>query len=247
MKLLSVNSLCGGNGATTVVANLASAMELLGCRTLSVDLNIANALMLHYGIDPHFAGGWAASLVAGGQLGEAVWQSDDGRRVLPLGALSGEVLPQLEVKGRGAALTLFGKALAGIDVLIVDAPSGAPALWNDALGQIAGEALSASALHLQVLGADPRSYAALHRLPLSPDSVLLINGHQPERAVFADMALAIHYEFDGRIAPVALSNDMAAPEAAACQQSVLQYAPAGQLTADFRALALWCRARVGLA
>lgn len=244
MKIVAVNSLCGGAGATTVVANLAHALELLGCRTLGVDLNPANLLALQYGVAPFEEGGWARSLFAGKRIGDAVWLSEDGRRVLPFGQLPGGGLAGLDGVDTDIVLWLRGRDIADIDVLIVDAPSGMPDSASPMLQSLAETARSAAAMNITVLAAEPRSYALLSRNLPASESKLLLNRYRPEGELESDIAAALRYEFDGAMVPVLLSEDTSGPEAAACQRSVISHAPASQLAADFRALGVWCRGQL---
>ena len=244
MKIVAVNSLCGGAGATTVVANLSHALELLGCRTLCIDLNPANLLALQFGIDPLHRGGWAASVVAGERIGDAVWQSDDGRRILPFGQLSREDLTNLDGSDADIVARICRQDIADIDTVILDGPSGLPEHFPASLQRVAEAATNAAVLRIWVIAADPRSYATLHRnLPASGD-VQLLNRYRPECMIDSDIATVLRYEFDGGMVPVVLPEDASAPEAAACQRSVISHAPASQLAADFRALGVWCRSQL---
>lgn len=242
MKCVLVSGLSGGVGGTTVAANLAAALQSMGQATCCVDLDSANVLGLHFGVDPLAMDGWAARLAANGSPGDAAFMAADGRRVLPFGG-DAEAEPDAIlalVEGLARSPELNGQCRW----LIVDVPyrlgSRAPALLQ-ALGQF-------SDFELRVVDTSPSIYARLRRpggdrlLPAS--AALLVNRVAPELKLASDMLLVYKHEYRQQMVPLHIHQDPSLPESLACLNAVMAYSPFSQAAADFRSLAIWLSAEL---
>ncbi|USA42929.1 cellulose biosynthesis protein BcsQ [Spongiibacter taiwanensis] len=243
MKCVLVSGLSGGAGATTVAANLAAALQSMGQPSFSVDLDPANILGLHYGLEPLAEDGWAARMAAGEAVGEGVFRSADGRLVLPYGYAekpfdSSAVLTLAKNLVRSEAVT------SQCDWLIIDLP-----FRNASNNPTLLEGLRALAdFELRVADTNPATYIRLRRRESSPflaePAALLINNFAPERKLCNDMLLTYKHEYGEQLAPLHIHRDPALPESLACLKAVMAYSPFTQAAADFRSLAIWVSAEL---
>lgn len=243
MKRVLVSGLSGGVGTTTVAANLAAALQTMGQPSLSVDLDPANILGLHFGVEPLARDGWASRLVAEDCAGQGVFRSADGRLVLPYGYAekpfdSSAILSLLESLARATAVT------SRCEWLIVDLPFR-NAMSNPTLLQGLRTLVD---MELRVVDTNPATYVRLRREGgdrlLAGSAALLVNDFAPELKLCNDMLLTYKHEYREQLAPLHIHRDPSLPESLACLKSVVSYSPFTQAAADFRSLAIWLSAEL---
>lgn len=64
MKRIVIVGLKGGVGATTIAANLTSALNSIDQTAHAVDLTRGNQMRLHFGMNPNDGDGWALKVLA---------------------------------------------------------------------------------------------------------------------------------------------------------------------------------------
>lgn len=155
MPVISVASPKGGTGKTTLLANLAQAVQVLGYEVIALELDPQNALRVHFGFSLQDEGGLAAAFT------QEDWSvllrvASCGVRVLPFGnstsAQRAEFDRCLARPGFLAARLASLLRVPGV-LVFVDVPSG----YSAALPALARLAQ----LRLTSLQADPGSIAML--------------------------------------------------------------------------------------
>ena len=96
MTVITVISMKGGVGKTTVTSNLSATLAKLGKRVLVVDLDPQNALRLHCGIPVNETAGIARSTLKGVTWKGLDFRGPNGIQVLPFGVLSEEECIEIE-------------------------------------------------------------------------------------------------------------------------------------------------------
>lgn len=239
MYSLLLSGAHGGVGTTTTTANLAAALQVQGFKTLSLDLNCDNALGAHFGVHVTELGGWARAALDGEDSRNSIFESHDGRCVLPFGHVAQQ--PDLILRRmlnekpsivRELIADLSGE---GFDYLLIDAPA---TLNRSHLG-IGG----VGDLELLVCGPEIQSYSLLKRRRdevLHSKAHVIMNCVQPEVPLFGDLAVLIREQFAQNTVPTAIHQDYSVPDSLAYFESVIAAAPDSQSAKDFHALALWC-------
>jgi cellulose synthase operon protein YhjQ len=247
MTVISVVSMKGGVGKTSITANLATALasKLSAERISAIDLDPQNALHWHFGFVQHELPGLCSATVLGGQLAEIGLVNHFGIGCMPYGVATEPERLEFEsiLKNHPDWLRLqIAKAFPRDDqIVLIDTPPG-PSVYLS-------QAFACSDLVVIVLIADGASYATVpametfleEMIPLNPylKTLYVINQLDESDQLGNDIFALLRHRLKDRISPLNISADEAVREALALQQSVLQYDPNGQANQDFLNLALW--------
>lgn len=247
MKVVSIVSMKGGVGKTSLAANLACALaDKLGPhRVAALDLDSQNALQWHFGLADHEAPGVCQQAVKGNSLGDIAFQSESQVVCFPYGhadepdrlAFESQLTQQSDWLKR----QLDSLGLANNALVLIDTPPGpSPYLL---------QAIACSDLAIIVLLPDAASYATVpametyldEMIPINPNlqSAYVLNQLDESDSLGSDMTRTLRQHLGERLAPVLINSDEAVREALALQQSVLAYDPHGQASHDVKALADW--------
>lgn len=249
MPLLCLTSPKGGVGRTTLAATIGVALRRLGRRVLAVDLDRQNALRLNFEL-PEELRGIARELGGGRGWEELAIETPAGIHLIPFGEASASDALRLQAQVAQDPEWLrqrLAPFLAQPDlVVVVDMPV-APSPFNVALDPLAD-------LHLLVLLADAMSLALLPRLQQGdylfgggdrlPQLGYVLNQVDPRKQLCRDV-LALSRDILGDALYGMIHQDEAVAEAAACQLTVLDYAPDSVASQDMMAVAQ--RVHAGLA
>jgi cellulose synthase operon protein YhjQ len=247
MKVISVISMKGGVGKSSVTANLASAFaaKLGGDQVVALDLDPQNALQWHFGLGDHEALGICHQAVANEGLYDIAYRKDGGVTCFPYGNPDESTRLHFEslltsssdwLRVRIEALSLGKDA-----IVLIDTPPGPSPYLT--------QALACADLALVVLLPDAASYATIPAMetyfdeviPLNPNlrNAYVLNQVDETDMLGADIALTLKEHLGERLIPVTVSVDEAMREALALQQSLLVYDPHSQASQDIHALAAW--------
>lgn len=241
MPLLCFTSPKGGVGRTTLAATVGVALHRLGWRVVAVDLDRQNALRLNFEL-PEELPGIGADIGGGREWSDLVVETPAGISLIPFGAAS--AADALRTQSRmaenpGWLRDRLSRLAEPRDVAVVaDMPAG-PTAINLELDAIAD-------LHLLVLLADAMSLALLPKLQhgeylLGADDRMprlgyVLNQVDPRRQLCRDV-LALSRDVLGDALYGIVHQDEAVAEAAACQLTVLDYAPDSVACQDIVAIA----------
>lgn len=195
MKIVSMASVKGGVGRTTISANLASIMTEMGRKVLAVDLDSQNALRLHFNPDVELSGGWSRCLLEGHDTRDAILSTDSGLYYLPYGVL--DAPEHAAMRARAAENPNFLlEMLQGIDLeddvyVILDTPAG--------LNEYTDQFLRISDVSLLLIKPEMASYATF------PTLRKLIEANCTSRAAFT----GLQYVINGVNPSTQLSKDVA--------------------------------------
>lgn len=252
MPLVIISGHRGGTGATTVVSNLAAALQRTGLQTLSIDLHPDNQLSLHYGVDQQLMTGWAQTSVSGADWKQCGFQAADGRRVLPFGDVPPYQYAQFRDGLRETVSTMADTLSSPTeDWLLFDMPViRHHALADNVIADVYARLIALADINLHVISPDLGCYRLLKQAALNGDALsdkqfYLVNGADTHSPLSLDIALLLESEFSNQVLPVSIHKDTAVAEAAAHMTSVNAYMPDSQAADDFHALALWSLGRVG--
>ena len=242
MKTVSVFSMKGGTGRTTVTCNLGAQLLDRGYDCVLVDADPQNALGLHMGMDVGERFGLARDGLTAKDFGAFNQRAGGPIPYLPFGHCSLDELLALERAGHQDPLLLtrrMTEALpAGTDVVLVDTPAG-HGRWSSAF-------LRAADLVLVVLQADAVSYATL---PACEELLgqrglpgvvgYLINQMDSRRSLSGDIQASMENMLGDELLGFTVPDDEAIREAVANQLSLLEHAPDSYAVRSFRELANW--------
>ena len=242
MKTVTVFSMKGGTGRTTVASNLGAQLVDRGYRCLLVDADPQNALGLHMGMDVGESFGRAREGVSARDYDSFQKRSGGAVPYIPFGHCSLEDLQVLERAIQQDPLLLTRRMTdlipAGTDVVIVDAPAG-QGRWTPSL-------LRAADLVLVVLNADAVSYATL---PACEELLgqrglpgvvgYLINAMDSRRPLSGDIQASMENMLGDELLGFNIPDDEALREAVANQLSLMEHAPDSYALRGFRELAGW--------
>lgn len=247
MSVVSVVSMKGGVGKTSVTANLATALSAkLGPHRVSVvDLDPQNALHWHFGLEDHNADGICRKSLQGVNWNKIAAGSKFDVACLPYGDASEPEREAFETLLSEQPLWI-GEQIrkAGLDndkVVLIDTPPGASVYLK--------QVFACTDLVLVVLLADAGSYATIPAMETWLDemsalypklqSAYVLNQVDRGDAFNRDVADLLQQHLGTRLAPIGVHGDEAVSEALAFQQPVLTYDPYGQASHDFARLAAW--------
>ncbi|RUO19645.1 hypothetical protein CWE08_09445 [Aliidiomarina iranensis] len=257
MRIVGVQGLTGGAGATTICAGLAVAMNNFGTRTIALDLQLENCLAAHFGMHLEHTEGLlplCATALSGEtalsettaanssdlniRIEDCVFESDQGYPFVPFGRVAPEVEPAaLQILEQNLE-QLFAPLLALEDrILLVDVPRTP--------GPLQQWVYANADLIINVLQPEPRLTSAIlrfsqHSLPRQYQSRVIINQMAPNLTIARDSSDYLHGVLSSEmLLPVAVHRDQHAVEAFAALQPVHHYQKSAQVSRDFDALALW--------
>jgi cellulose synthase operon protein YhjQ len=248
MKVISIVSMKGGVGKTTIAVNLATSLaQRMGKGRVSmVDFDPQNAAHWHFGSLDSTSPGICHLAIQGQYEANTITTNQDlGLDCYPFGSTTEAERAAFEktLEKQANWLKQFTQAMRcpKDGVVVIDTPSGPSTYLN--------QAISASDLVIVILLADPASYATVPSMesllddliPLNPNlkSVYVLNQYDPTDLLSTDIVTTLRNHLGARVAPVLVSADEAVREALAVQQSVLGYDPHGQASQDVASLARW--------
>jgi cellulose synthase operon protein YhjQ len=247
MKVVSVVSMKGGVGKTSIAACLANALCRRGefSQVVVLDLDPQNAMQWHLGLGQHGRSGLCRQSLSEGPWPLITLSKTRGLRCLPYGAadepdrLNFEAL--LKQQPDWIQRHLHEAGFAEDALVLIDTPPGTSVYLS--------QAIACSDLALMVLLPDAASYATIPAMetcledliPINPNlrSFYLLNQLDAAQDLGGDVQVMLRHRFNERLAPSHVSNDEAMREALALQQSVLDYDPHGQAADDIVKLAAW--------
>lgn len=242
MPLVCFASPKGGVGRTTLAATLGVALHRLGRRVVAIDLDRQNALRLNFAL-PEDMRGIVDDLDSGREWTELAVETPTGILLVPFGMASAAQAMAAAAhisQHPGWLRQRLASFTAERDlVVLVDMPPG-PSAYNVELDPLAD-------LHVIVLLADAMSLAALPKLQRGdyllaagtdamPPIGYLLNQVDPRRQLCRDV-LALSRDVLGDMLHGMIHQDEAVAEAAACQLTVLDYAPDSVASQDITAVA----------
>ncbi|EKE77007.1 cellulose biosynthesis protein BcsQ [Gallaecimonas xiamenensis] len=240
MNLVYFHSPKGGVGKTTLVANLAFALQRLGHQVVVLDLDSQNALRLHLGLPMAERRGLVPQLQLGEDWRNLIIETPTGVGLLPYGQASREqrdafeaalrTQPECLELGLGSLLSQPGC------ILLADLPSG-PSLALDALARLPAMGIAtlladgASAATLPLIGQDGYLGEAGARRAL-----YIINQVHIRSRLNRDVTEFFQHKLGASLLGM-VHRDEAVPEATASQKSLFDYAPASAITQDLEDIA----------
>ncbi|HEX3864797.1 MAG TPA: cellulose biosynthesis protein BcsQ [Stellaceae bacterium] len=241
MPVICFTSPKGGVGRTTLAATVAVALRRLGWRVLAIDLDRQNALRLNFEL-PEELRGVADELDSGRAWSELAVDTPAGIQLVPFGAVAASDALRLHTHiGQNAGWLrqrLTALAEPRDRIVIVDMPPG-PSPFNVELDGLAD-------LHIVPLLADAMSLALLPKLQRGdllltgggrvPQIGFVINQVDPRRQLCRDV-LALSRDVLGDALYGMVHQDEGVAEAAACQLTVLDYAPESVASRDIMMIA----------
>ena len=232
----------GGVGRTTLAATVGVALHRLGWRVAAIDLDRQNALRLNFAL-PEELPGIVDEVESGREWNELAVETPAGIYLVPFGAVAGAQAMRVHThvaQNPGWLRQRLTPFTSQRDlVLIVDMPPG-PSAFNVELDPLAD-------LHVIVLLADAMSLALLPKLQQGdylltggaerrPQTGYVLNQVDPRRQLCRDV-LALSRDVLGDTLYGMVHQDEAVAEAAACQMTVLDYAPDSIAGHDITAVA----------
>ncbi len=241
MPLVCCSSPKGGVGRTTLAATVGVALHRLGRRVMALDLDRQNALRLNFDL-PEELPGLADEIDSGRDWRELAVETPAGILLVPFGAVAATEALRVHAHVAQHPGWLHQRLAPLLDepdlVVIADMPAG-PSAFNAEVDPLAD-------LHLVVLLADAMSLALLPRLQqgdylltsgdLAPPVGYVLNQVDPRRQLCRDV-LALSRDVLGDALYGMVHHDEAVAEAAACQLTVLDYAPDSVASQDIAAIA----------
>jgi cellulose synthase operon protein YhjQ len=234
----------GGNGQTTLVANLLSLWSAQGHACLGVDLCAQNSLGLHLGLRPEtgISQGWEDCVRAGRWWGEAALENSARVRFVPFGQARSPAanapLQQALQQPQWLQTQLDSMALDEAGLVLLDAPA-----WPHALAQ---QALQCADLVVVCLDAAPRAPLVQDQVralraaaPASVRLALLATRFAPRRASQHQALLTLQQQWGAQLAPYVLHEDENASAALAAGHCVCAWAPQAQAAHDINGIAHW--------
>jgi len=241
MPLVCLTSPKGGVGRTTLAATLAVALHRLGWRVVALDLDRQNALRLNFDL-PEELPGIADEIDGGGGWNDLAVETPAGIGVIPFGTVSADRALRVSAHITQNPGWLGHRLRALLDrndlLVIADMPAG-PSAFNaevDGLADLHVLPLLADAMSLSLLPKLQHGdfvFAAGDRVPMLG---YVLNQVDPRRQLCRDV-LALSRDVLGEALYGMVHQDEAVAEAAACQLTVLDYAPDSVASQDVLAIA----------
>lgn len=230
MPVVRVASPKGGVGKTTLAATIGVGLRRIGWRVLALDCDRENALRLHFelgGDDPPGIGNGGG----GRDWGDLAVAAPSGVLVIPFGSAAARDSARLSAhigENPGYVRRQLTPFFAHRDLaIVVDMPPG-PSVYDaetDALADLDVIVLLADAVSLALLPRVQRGDFAGDNPSRKPAKTgYVFNRIEPRHRLCRDV-LALAREALGETLFGTVHQDEAVAEAAACQMTVLDYAP----------------------
>ena len=255
MNVISIVSMKGGVGKTTITASLAVALaERLGKNRVAViGFDPRNSLPWHLGLGNHNGGvspaekGLCQMVGWNFQDGNIAYECDPGLVCIPFGEA-------LEAQRKSFEKTLHSDpdglkkiiARTRLDedaLVLIDTPPGHSVYQQ--------QALQAADFAIAALLPDAGSYAtvasmesSLAQTGKSNSSVYVVNQYDQRQALCVDVVRMLRQELGSRLAPILINHDEGVREALAVQKTCLKYDPHSQASHDIDQLCKWLIATV---
>jgi cellulose synthase operon protein YhjQ len=232
----------GGVGKTSLAANVAGMLARSGARILVVDLDVQNALRLHFGVPLTDGRGWASCLVNRRSLREGLQAARNNILVMPFGQVSPTELKQVSTYLEGNRAWMANALAPFVDrgyVIVFDTSPG-PSVFLEQTRPL-------STLDVVVLQADATSVSLLPTLeqrgfPGADDGGrraaigYAFNLVDVRRRLTRDLVQMIHRKLGSAVLGVVNYDDNFG-ESIAHQQLAVDRAPASKAAHDVQQLA----------
>lgn len=239
MRVIGVQNLAGGAGATSIVAGYSVALNELGIRAIALDLQQDNQLQLLFGRTLADKSGLVTEAYE--QLQEYLYETQAGYPFIPMGRRDNSLTP-MDSAFVARLDTLIGPVLGQTNrVLVIDVPTE--------FGPLQEWAYRHADLVINVLQPEPRAPGALLRYAAGARvrqqqaecaSMVLFNGVAPQLELNRDTLDYLRSQLHpSAVIPVMIHRDQHVPEACARGIPLVEYDRQAQATRDFDALALW--------
>ncbi|WP_298769568.1 cellulose biosynthesis protein BcsQ [uncultured Shewanella sp.] len=247
IKRIIIAGLKGGEGATTITANLAIALEKLDQKTLSIDCTKMNLLKLHFSTQIKISQGWVIHAMNNVALDKAAFESPQGAMFFPFGDLSFQQMQEFKKSQKQVFNTLvdelirveetFQWQLILLDNMIENQEEYACLLDSSDLIclVLTPEPSHYNLLHQKIFNQEINSYLQQH----FSKTKFIINQFHAESTVSSDFLMVLQKELKMSLIPVHLHYDPAIVECIANLTDILNHAPQSLLAHDFQALAYW--------
>jgi cellulose synthase operon protein YhjQ len=242
MPLVCFASPKGGTGCTMLTASVGVALHRAGWRVLAIDCDRQNALRLNFEL-PDEMRGIADTIAGAADWNELAVATPAGISLIPFGATTPVEAMQVNYhvgQNPDWLRERLAPFMAQRDlVVLVDMPPG-PSAFHVVLDSLA-------TMHVVSLLADAMSLAVLPKLrqgdyllttaaARTPQIGYVLNQVDPRRQLCRDV-LALSRDVLGDALYGMIHQDEGIAEAAACQLTVLDYAPESAATHDIAAIA----------
>lgn len=237
MPIITIASIKGGVGKTTISTNLAVALAKKGSSVVVFDMDPQNAARYHLGLSADVEDGWANQK----DWADCVQETESGVFCLPFGDITEKQRALLEksLMERDNWIKDRLLKLSSEVWYIIDTPPGPSAYMK--------QALQAADLVIGLLAEDAASYVTvpameklLKNYDVDPDcSYYLLNKSAPENELNRDIRAILTHQLSHRMTPVSIHLDQAVPESLAQNRTVAGYNETAQSAEDFDMLAQW--------
>lgn len=244
MKLLAIESLVGGAGATTLTANLAAALRQGEQRVAVIDCCAQNHLAAHFGQPLTETMGVFTHTEAPESTLESAFIAASGVLVAPYGSATESaqsITAQHQQRFEQLLQELQELSKPRVDWVLLNLPTGFSFAPNVMLPNAAS--------CLLVLEPEPRCYMNLQRWQARqgrPEQLryrAIMNKVAPHLELPRDIFDLCQAELDPEwLLPLYINRDQHIPEALATQQLLFEYTLGAQGNADFAELAAWLQA-----
>lgn len=250
MTIVSLVSVKGGVGKSTLTASLATAVarRLGGHRVAAIDLDPQNNLSWHLGLGSRRSQGLVNCASDAAAAPTPVVSEANGVRCIAFGDGVGRQVQAFEDRLAGNPSWLTEQVSRDRESMItfIDTPSG--------LSVFQQHAIANSQIVLTILQPDAASYAtlpdmqhSLNRHTVPANCYFVLNKYDPRDAFAIDSAALLRGHFGERLAPIFVSRDEGIREALALQVTSLEHDPHSQASHDIDQLGRWLLERLKVA
>lgn len=227
-RILTLSSVRGGAGVTSVCAGIADALQQLGKKVLLIDLNPSDMLRLHFNIPYAEKTGWASASAHQQDWKQACYRVTAHLHLVAYGAQG------IQAREHDAfPLSELSHLATQFDWIILDCPAPlAPTVQQQ----------MPTSLQLLVVNPDPATQVLLTEQTLGPQQRLLVNGLDPTFSLSNLLLLEWRARFTTHLLPTQLHRDNSIPEALAQKMPITVWRPDSAAARDMHALAIWCLA-----